>query len=325
MAAGGVVRTSCVVVAVALLTAAPAAAQPIFEPLCTPAVPGLEELSGMTVIGDTWYAMGDSGTDEQLAVLNSQCGLERWIPNPVDPFDTEDVTSHDGTLWLADIGDNARKRPTIALVRMNPADGAGELHRLTYPDAAHDAEALLIDGRGRPVIVTKQFSGVAGIYSTAGDLSVDQLPSPGPVALEKRGELARELITGGAVSADGRVAALRDYSNAYLYPVRDGDIVAALTTEQPVVVPIPQQPQGESIAFTASGDLIAGSESGGDTRPIPPLLVLRGAAGLVVPLEPVAAPGDSPGRSSMWWWAAGAVALAAVGSAVWRMSQRRRQ
>ncbi len=278
--------------ALALLTAvalpAPANAQTVFEIYCTPTVAGLEELSGLSVGTDgTIFAIGDSGTDEQLAVLDPECALQRWLPNPVDPLDTEDLAVHGGSLWLADIGDNSRRRPTVALVRMNPVDGAGELHRLSYPDGAHDAETLLVGADGKPVLVTKEFSGANRIY--ASDTPVTALPTPGPAPLAQRGDIElgdgpdAALITGGAVTDDGKVVALRTYSHVYLFDAPDGDIVAALT-RTPVEVQLPAQPQGEAIAFLPSGDLLVASEVGGaGTGALPPMHVLRGAAGLVSP------------------------------------------
>ncbi len=51
-----------------------------------------------------------------------------------------------------------------------------------------------------------------------------------------------------------------------------------MTTTTPVRVALPNQPQGEAIAFTPGGDLLAGSESAGG--PLPPLQVLPGAVDL---------------------------------------------
>lgn len=52
-------------------------------------------------------------------------------------------------------------------------------------------------------------------------------------------------MTCGGVSADGTVAALRTYSDVYLYSAPDGHIASALTTTAPVRVPLPSQLQGE--------------------------------------------------------------------------------
>ena len=75
------------------------------------------------------------------------------------------------------------------------------------------------------------------------------------------GGFGSRTVTGGAVSADGRVVALRTYTDAWLFPVPDGGGVAdALRGTAPVQVPLPGEPQGEAVAFAADGALLSGSE-----------------------------------------------------------------
>ncbi len=337
------------VVGAALLTAAPAVAQgsstgstgssgavdAAFETLCTPTESGLAEISGLAADGGRMFAIGDSGTDRSLWVLDGDCQVTDELPVPVDPFDVEDLALFGGTLWLSDTGDNNRVRASVALIGMDPATGSGATHTLTYPDGAHDAEALLIGRDGRPVIVTKEVLADSAIYTTASGATVTDLPGSGSTALSRVGRVrlgptdtpggplpvpgaASVLVTGGAVSADGRVVALRTYTDIYLYPAPDGDIAAALTTATPVRVPMPGQPQGEAIAFTPSGDLLSASEANGGA--LQPILVLRGATGLV-PLpaaEPVAdVPADAGQPSTVAVVATGAgIGVAALGGAV---------
>ena len=70
-------------------------------------------------------------------------------------------------------------------------------------------------------------------------------------------------MTGGAVSADGRVVALRTYTDAWLFAVPDGGGVADALRATPVQVPLPGEPQGEAVAFAADGTLLSGSEARG--------------------------------------------------------------
>ncbi|WP_338079692.1 hypothetical protein [Antrihabitans stalactiti] len=331
-------RALAIAVCALVLLCAPAAAdpRPQFDNFCTPAIPGLEELSGMAAIGDKYYALGDSGTDDKLAVLDGNCGLVRWLNVPVDPYDTEDVAAFEGQLWLSDTGDNLRRRDTVSLTSMSPDDGSGELHRLTYPDGKHDAEALLIEPAGRPLIVTKEFSGPAGIYVPTGDTRITDLPSPGPAPLQRVGQVdlrkptatgqtgPSPLVTGGAVSADGTVIALRTYSDVFLFAVPGGDFVKALTTGTPVVVTPRPQPQGESVTFTPAGDLLVGSETGGDGKPFPPLQILRGATALVAP---VAAPHEREIDTGphTWIWVAGVGSAVVIGGVVGAFALRRRR
>ncbi|WP_199443279.1 hypothetical protein [Umezawaea beigongshangensis] len=259
--------------AVVVLTAGFALADPAVPvDLCSVSDPGLAELSGFASDGDRWYAINDSDEGSvAVQVLNRSCEVVDTITSPVNPFDVEDLArAPDGTLWLSDTGDNGRTRETIALHEVSPSGGS-RFYRLTYPDGAHDAEALLLDRSGTPYVVTKEPIGSALVYRPAGPLvagttapmekvgsvSLDSTDTPGgPVS----GLVGSRVVTGGAVSADGAVAALRTYTDAYLFPVPDGDLVTALKSD-PVRVPLPDEPQGEAVAFEPDGTLLSGSES----------------------------------------------------------------
>lgn len=315
----------------------PVAVDASFEDLCTPTDPGLAEVSGLVSDGATMYAIGDSGTDDTVWVLGEDCAVTGTLPVSGTPVDVEDLASAGGRLWLADTGDNNRARAAVALTSIDPGTGAGSGVTLSYPDGAHDAEAILIGRDGRLVVVTKEILLDSGIYTT--DTPVADLPA-GPTLLRRVGQVrlgptdtpggpvpvaGSTLVTGGAVSADGRVVALRTYTDLYLYPAPDGDVVAALTTAVPIRVPMPGQPQGEAIAFTPSGDLLSASEAAGG--PLPPVRVLRDATALVPEPEPepepeprVASVGVDGATATVVGVALGAIAL--TGALVHRARRR---
>lgn len=229
----------------------------------------LTEVSGIAVAGDLTYVVNDGGTTLQVFVLDAGCQVVDLRSAPVDPYDVEDLAlAADGTLWLADIGDNGQDRGTVALHALRP-DGRAELYRMTYPDGAHDAEALLLDPAGVPYLITKDLFGRSGVYRPTGPLTV-----PGPTPLHRVadielsttgtvggpvGALGQLLVTGAAMSADGRLAVIRTYTDAYLYVVPDGDLPAGLRGT-PVRIALPPAPQGEAIAFGAGSDLVLASE-----------------------------------------------------------------
>jgi hypothetical protein len=282
---------------IAAVLAAPSASAAVPKRVCS--LPGdrLAELSGLASDGKHWFAVNDGGTQVEVVVLNRKCVEQRTITADVDPYDVEDLAlADDGTLWLADTGDNDKDRDTVAVIQVTP-DGRASLHRLSYPDGQHDAEALLLDRAGRPYIVTKNVVGQSQVYRPSG-----KLRSPGPTPLTKvadvnfaatdtpggpraAGGIASILVTGGAVSHDGKVIALRTYTDAYLYPAPDGNFVTALR-QTPVRVPLPNEEQGEAIAFEPNGTLLSGGE--GSRQPI---RAVRAATAKVAP-DPVAEPGD---------------------------------
>jgi hypothetical protein len=236
----------------------------------------LGELSGMVVHDGGLWAVSDGGRRVQLHRIDrTNCDVIGSRTADVDPYDVEDLAvGPDGDLWVADLGDNERRRDTVAVVVV-PDRGEARLHRLTYPDGPHDAEALLVDEGGRPFVVTKEVGRPAGLYRTA-----EPPDGEGPTPLLRVGELALPpsdtlggpvggvgslLVTGAALSADGSVAAVRTYTDAWLFPVRDGDLVGAFN-QTPVRIPLPDEPQGEAIAFEPEGTLLSGSETRGGVR-----------------------------------------------------------
>jgi len=298
----GVLAVSAAVLFMALASATPAVAAPAptSEPLCKVTDPRVTELSGLVSDGQHWYGINDGGSKVQVFVFGHDCKVQKVIGNPLDPFDVEDLArTADGTLWLSDTGDNKKARETVALLAVTP-QGKTTLYRLTYPDGQHDTEALIMDGKGTPYLITKDVLGEAKIYRPKAALS-----SPGPTALESVGSLTVHatdtpggpvggigtvLVTGAATSADGKILALRTYTDAYLYSAPDGDVLEGLK-RTPVRVPLPNEKQGEAIAFEPDGTLLSGSEGVGE-----PIRAVRGAASLVTPAADT--PSGQPGGAA---------------------------
>ncbi|MGY1858132.1 hypothetical protein [Modestobacter sp. SYSU DS0290] len=237
---------------------------------CTITDPRLPEISGLASAGETLLAMNDGGDRAEVYVLDASCAVAELRAGDVDPYDPEDLAlAADGTLWLADTGDNNAVRETVALIGLRP-DGSTTLTRLTYPDGAHDAEALLLAPDGTPYLVTKEVLGSSGVYRPDAPLadgatipmtrvvglglSLTGTPG-GPV-----GRAGQLLVTGGAVSADGQRIALRTYTDAYVWPLTGSDVAGALSGS-PIRIALPESPQGEAITFAANNrDLLVTSE-----------------------------------------------------------------
>ncbi|WP_027660195.1 SMP-30/gluconolactonase/LRE family protein [Salinispora fenicalii] len=258
---------------VLVVVPSPAAAEG--QKRCTVTDDRLRELSGL-VATETGYIVVNDSTDveshRRVFFLDADCEI---TGDPVrysvgGPLDTEDLAlSPDGkTLWVADTGDNvtsSSRRERVAVWSM-PVSGDERLtlHRLAYPDdEPRDAEALVIDDDGVPVIITKVAAGKAEIFTVDGELpSGDTEPGKmkklGEVELPTTetenplGVLGRTAITGAARSPDGARVVLRTYADAFEYDVVDGDLVTALTTTEPRVTPL-EDPFGEAITYTPDG------------------------------------------------------------------------
>ena len=266
------------------------AEEPTATVRCSITDPRLAELSGLVVVGEQLLALNDGG--EQLAVLglDDSCAVVDVQSAPVDPYDPEDLAvGPDGTVWVADTGDNAADRATVALHVLRPG-GVPSLYRLSYPDGAHDAEALLLAPDGTPYVVTKEVLGASGVYRPTGPLA-----DGATVAMERVGSVnltltgtpggpvgraGQLLVTGGAVAADGSAVALRTYTDAYVWPLAGSDIAGALAGEA-VRVPLPESPQGEAVSFAADGQaLVIASEGLPSAVTVVPLPAVPAAAGV---------------------------------------------
>jgi hypothetical protein len=249
----------------------------------------LAELSGLVAVGDQVLAVNDGGDQVAVHLLDAVCQVVDEHTAPVDPYDPEDMAlGADGTVWLADTGDNNVNRPTVALIALHP-DGTTGVFRLSYPDGPHDAEALLLAPDGTPYLVTKEVLGASKVYRPAsalvdgGTVALAEVASVnltltgtpgGPV-----GRAGQLMITGGAVSGDGTRLTLRTYTDAYVWPLTGSDVPAALAAT-PVRIPLPESPQGEAISFTPDNQqLLIASEGLPSDLTVVPLPAAVTAAG----------------------------------------------
>lgn len=309
------------------------------QDVCVMADKRVAELSGLVADGNRWYAVNDGGTKSTVYVLTKDCKVEKVINGPIDPFDVEDLArGADGTFWLADTGDNDKKRETVALISLTP-DGKAKLHRLTYPDGAHDTEALLLDQSGTPYLITKNPFGRGDIYRP-----VAKITSPGPTVLEKVGSvqltstdttggpvnpsIGSVVVTGAASNPAGTVVALRTYTDAYLYAVPNGDLLAAFKTD-PVRIPLPDEKQGEAIGLEPDGTLVSASEGVGQ-----PIRAVPGAAGRIAPPPKSEEKSGSGGQGAAAKGADGGglaplpaigLTVVAIGGVLWFMHRRARR
>ncbi|WNV74362.1 hypothetical protein [Geodermatophilus sp. DSM 44513] len=295
--------------------------------------PRLPEVSGLAEVGDRLLVHNDGGDGLQVFELDGTCAVVAVRSAPVDPYDPEDLAvGADGTVWLADTGDNTGVRTTVALLALRP-DGSTSVYRLAHPDRPRDVEALLLAPDGTPHLVTKEVLGASavlrpvsalvedatvGLTEVAGvDLLLTGTPG-GPV-----GRAGQLMVTGGAVSPDGRSVALRTYTDAYVWPLTGSDVAGALAGE-PLRVALPATPQGEAVAFTADSSalLVAGEGLPGDVTvvPLPAAAPPAGAP----PADGAPAGADADGGIPPV--ATALVAAAVAGVLVWlagRLSRRR--
>jgi hypothetical protein len=236
------------------------------------------ELSGIALSvaqpGVLW-THNDSGDRPRVFALRADGTLLASIDVPgAEAVDWEDLSLAAGRLYLADIGDNQAARASVDVYRVPeprvlggaPAPtvtaSAARL-RLRYPDGAHDAETLLVEPRtGELAIVTKALSGDSGVY-------VARRPRAGATTtLRHVTDLALGLgglATGGDVSADGRVVAVRTYGGVVAWAKRPGATLAATLRRRPcdARVSLLDEGQGEALGLSRGGRAFVTVPEGG--------------------------------------------------------------
>jgi hypothetical protein len=213
---------------------------------------------------EVFYTHNDSGSKAGFFKfdVNGKVLAEYRVSN-AKAVDWEDMASAklDGQsyLFFGDIGDNRGRRREIVVYRVpEPRAGqteveATEVYKLEYPDEPHNAEAFMVHPMsGDITVVTKAGSRESLVFT------LSRPKGTGRYRLVKQGSLKlggaiREsrLITGGAISPDGRHVVLRTYMGAYEFdaPANFHRWIDAT----PRYVKLNFEIQGEGITYASDG------------------------------------------------------------------------
>lgn len=245
--------------------------------------PDITESSSLvvsTVDPSLAYTANDSGDLPVVYVIDTATGsvVGRMTLEGVDAVDIEALAGgEDGTLIVADIGDNDIARTTVTAYRVRqPVRGdtvvSPEAVKLAYADGPRDAESVLYDDTAdRIYVVSKELVG-ASVYATA----------PGVFARERaplqRVADAPPVATDATLLPGGDFAVVRTYGSAAVYRFPSFEHLSNF--ELPVLK------QGESIAAPPRGGKVwVGTE--GKRSPV-----------LAVPLPQLPPPRASPSTST---------------------------
>lgn len=257
---------------------------PIDPAACRPSgslmrLAGLSEASGLVASRATpgrLWSHNDSGKPEIVAfdakgnvtghVSIGGARVEDWEAMATAPC------AGGWCLYLADIGDNDARRQQITIYRVpEPARATGSAQvdaviTATYPDGAHDAEALLALPDGALYIVTKGDTGQVALYrvpkNTGGAVRLERVGAP----LSKGTPAANARITDGAASPDGEWIVLRTRTALTFYRAADF-LKGSFKEARSVDVQSLGEPQGEAISFGAGNTVYLAGEGGGKSQP----------------------------------------------------------
>lgn len=205
------------------------------------------------------YAVNANGTLLATIVLDgvSAHDWEDMARGPCDPTDTERAC-----LYIADIGDNDEDATSVSIYRIaEPLPTGGEqtisdVESMTvaYPDAPHDAEAMVVDSTGRVYVITKE-RGAFAIYSAPYE------PQEQVVVLEFHGRHAIStsllsnfhLVTAADLGPDDERLLLRTYGTVYEFRRGLGAEFPHIDDWEQLTLPVASENQGEAIAYGADG------------------------------------------------------------------------
>jgi len=236
----------------------------------------IDESSGIApsrISAGVFYTHNDSGDTARFFRFNTQCQLTGIFSlKGATATDWEDMSSAKiggkSFLYFGDIGDNAEKRKSIKVYRVPEPSGDGreltqfDTYTLNYPDGAHNAETLMVHpSTGDLYIVTKTSKAPSKVFklkkpAKSGDYELTQIGELEVPILMSSGKL----ITGGAISPDGKFVVLRTYLLAYEYPVK-GKFDTWMKSSPTSIRTILDE-QNESICYTIDGRNMLSSSEG---------------------------------------------------------------
>ncbi len=192
-----------------------------------------------------YWTVNRSGTSGRVFALNGSGDVEGSIELHAHIQDISALHYHNGSLYLADIGDHAKNRNkiTVYVVRNPEPDGSRvtyQAYDFQYLHHPRDARVLLVDGNARMSVITR--GAHPGIYRAPADpsrSSINPLTRAGP---------APKHITGGLQLGNGKIAVRDPVAVRILDPARHDKVVAQAAT--------PKNRSGKALGRRPDGKLL---------------------------------------------------------------------
>ena len=204
--------------------------------------PAIRESSGIVAsrrYRGVYWTMNDSSNPPQLFAINAAGELLRAVRLVgAENVDWEDIAADgSGKLYVADVGDNRRKRQVLTIYVLGEPDPRGtaaaaveETCRFRYPrgHGPFDCEAMFVR-KGWAYLITKQ-SLEARVYRVRLDGQAGQTAEAEYLGLLPEAAW----VTAADISPDGRHIAVLSYTGVYVYdlPQAMEELVAAGTTSR---------------------------------------------------------------------------------------------
>ncbi len=237
--------------------------------------PELDQSSGVAVSLDhpgVFWTHNDHG--KMLFAVDRNGAIVARFPMTVTLRDWEDLAlspCRDGgsCLYLEDMGDNYEERDDIRLLRVRVPDPAGDgegpelkpdVFPVKLPDGPRDTEAILVLPGERVFVVSKGRNDPVTLYRYPGRLRADTVTLEEVQRLSEGPRILPRQVTGGAVSPDGRIIALRTYEAIHFYRMVADTLVPL--SHSVVNLRTLHEAQGEGVGIGPDGLVVLTSEGG---------------------------------------------------------------
>ncbi|GAA1667296.1 hypothetical protein ACFTSF_15200 [Kribbella sp. NPDC056951] len=252
---------TCLALSAAALPAVAADPKPPApKKLFTISDPRIKESSGLAKsqkYEDLYWTVNDSSDSARVFGVDTDGDVKVVLKFKAEVRDVEAIAvDREGTIYIADIGDNTKSRDTIEIYTIpepssleNAENVRYHRYDFEYPDGPHDAETLLVQPETNEIFIVTKSSKGGAIYSTPGRPSRE-----GTNKLTKVAAAPAGTFTDGTFLPDGQRAVLRTYVD--VATVAWGDDKPTLVARGPVPLT-----QGESVAVgEADNTVLVGSE-----------------------------------------------------------------
>ena len=240
--------------------------------------PDIVEASGLAAsrrnANVLWLHNDKGDTSRVFAISTTGASLATFVLGGAEASDGEDIAvgpgpiAGAGYLYVGDIGDNSATSDTIEVYRVAEPEVIPSSAEVTlsgvdrlefrYPGGqGENAETLLVDPtNGNLYVVTKSDTGEARIYRASPPfVPLDRTTMTLVTTLQFGSAplLGDPSATGGDISPDGSLIAIRSYDAAYAWRRPAGTTVEEALATTPCALPIRAESQGEAFAFFSDG------------------------------------------------------------------------
>jgi hypothetical protein len=231
----------------------------------------LNEVSGLAasiVNPGLLWTLNDSGNEPEVYLIDAETNIKRtYVLEGVSNRDWEEITLGPGPkpgktyLYVGDIGDNLAAHKYKYIYRFeeplyNADAGKGKIEITNFDtivfslsDEERDTEAFVVDPLTRDIYIISKWSRPVDLYQ------LKTTPAQHDTAIAQHiGTLPISIVVAADFSRDGSELLIKTINDVF-YWKRPADMtVSAMLQEPGRSLPYSREPQGESVAWSATGD-----------------------------------------------------------------------